>query len=43
MGDYYEGFVADQARDLGCTLEELRAWQPAVVAKKRGGRPRKVA
>lgn len=43
MGDYYEGFVADQARELGFTLADLRNWKPTSVTKKRGGRPRKVA
>ncbi|WP_043458601.1 BREX-2 system adenine-specific DNA-methyltransferase PglX [Azohydromonas australica] len=36
MGDYYASFVADEARGLGCTLDDLRAWKPAVVATKRG-------
>jgi hypothetical protein len=28
MGDYFEGFVQDEARQMGRTIEELRAWQP---------------
>ncbi len=28
MGDYYEGFVQDEARQMGRTIEEVRAWQP---------------
>lgn len=40
MGDYYEGFLSDQARDLGFTVAELRSWQPAVAAARRGRRPR---
>jgi hypothetical protein len=28
MGDYYEGFVRSEARGLGVTLEELKAWKP---------------
>src|SRR5262249_27008107 len=28
MGDYYEGFVQDEARQMGRTIEELRNWQP---------------
>lgn len=43
MGDYYQGFIADQARELGFTLTDLRDWKPAPTAKRRGGRPRKVA
>lgn len=40
MGDYYAAFVRDEARVLGFTLEELRGWQPVVVAKKRGRKPK---
>jgi hypothetical protein len=29
MGDYYEGFVCAEARGLGVTVEELKAWKPA--------------
>jgi hypothetical protein len=36
MGDYYRAFVTEEARPLGFTLEDLRAWQPAPVAAKRG-------
>lgn len=36
MGTYYRGFVTDEARELGFTLEDLRAWKPAVTAAKRG-------
>lgn len=43
MGDYYEGFVADQARELGFTLADLRDWKPTATAKRRSGRPRKAA
>ncbi|RZS57943.1 BREX-2 system adenine-specific DNA-methyltransferase PglX [Sphaerotilus mobilis] len=43
MGDYFQGFVTDQARELGCTLEELRGWKPQAGAKRRGGRPKKEA
>jgi hypothetical protein len=38
MGDYYRDFVSDEARALGFTLDDLRAWKPAVVAAKRGRR-----
>jgi hypothetical protein len=33
MGDYFEGFVNEEARNLGKTLAEIKAWVP----------PRKVA
>jgi hypothetical protein len=36
MGTYYKGFVTEEARALGFTLDDLRAWKPAVVAAKRG-------
>jgi hypothetical protein len=36
MGDYYESFVSDEARALQFTLDDLRAWKPAVTATKRG-------
>lgn len=39
MGSYYRSFVTEEARALGFTLEDLRAWQPAVPARRRG-RPR---
>jgi hypothetical protein len=28
MGDYFEGFVNEEARALGKTLDEIRAWTP---------------
>jgi hypothetical protein len=36
MGDYYESFVADEARALQFTLDDLRTWKPAVTTAKRG-------
>jgi hypothetical protein len=38
MGTYYRGFVQDETRALGFTLDDLRAWRPAAVAAKRGRR-----
>ncbi len=35
MGDTYEGFVRDEARGLGVTLEELKAWKPAMAPTRR--------
>jgi hypothetical protein len=29
MGDYFEGFVQDEARQLGRTTDEVRVWQPS--------------
>lgn len=39
MGDYFEGFILEEARGLGMTLDAVRAWQPAEKAK--GGRKKK--
>jgi len=35
MGDYFESFVVDEARALGWTLEDLRAWRPAAAPARR--------
>lgn len=34
MGDFYAGFLADEARALGFTLGDLSAWQPAARARR---------
>ena len=39
MGDYYAGFVDQEARSLGFTLDDLRHWQPPVTTAKRGRKP----
>lgn len=36
MGTYYRGFVNEETRALGFTLDDLRAWKPVVTAAKRG-------
>ena len=36
MGTYYRSFVNEEARALGFTLDDLRAWKPAVTTAKRG-------
>jgi len=28
MGDYFEGFITEEARGLGKTIDEIKAWQP---------------
>lgn len=38
MGDYYDGFVRDEAKALGVTLEALKGWKPVVTAARRGRR-----
>lgn len=35
MGTYYRGFVSDEARALGFTLDALRAWKPAKAPSRR--------
>lgn len=36
MGNYYRGFVEEEARALGYTLDDLRNWAPAKVTARRG-------
>lgn len=36
MGDYYQGFVVEEARAQGFTLDDLKTWKPAVTAATRG-------
>ncbi len=38
MGEYFEGFIQEEARQLGLTIDELRAWQPARKSPGRRGR-----
>ncbi len=38
MGTYYRGFVNGEARELGSTLDGLRAWKPAAAQFRRGRR-----
>jgi hypothetical protein len=38
MGAYYQGFVAEEARALGFTLDDLQTWKPVVMAATRGRR-----
>ncbi|MBX9764930.1 MAG: hypothetical protein K2Y24_18280, partial [Pseudomonadaceae bacterium] len=41
MGDYYEGFLLEELRNLEITRADLLNWQPVAVAKKTGGRKKK--
>ncbi len=41
MGDYYEGFVLEELRNLEITRADLLKWQPAAIASKGGGRKKK--
>ena len=38
MGDYFEGFVQEEARQLGKTLDEIKAWQPPALRSRRKAR-----
>ena len=38
MGDYFEGFINEEARQLGKTIPEIKAWQPPQRASGRGRR-----
>lgn len=38
MGHYYKGFVSEEARAQGFTLDDLKAWKPVVTATPRGRR-----
>ena len=40
MGAYYKGFVSEEARSHGFTLDDLRGWRPAAAAQARRGRRR---
>ena len=35
MGDYFTGFVDEEVRALGFTLEDVRAWQPPARNSRR--------
>jgi hypothetical protein len=36
MGDYFEGFIQEEARQMGKMLNEIKAWEPPI--KKRRGK-----
>jgi Domain of unknown function (DUF7008) len=38
MGDYFRDFVREEARTLGVTVEQIRAWQPPTKGSKRKNR-----
>ena len=38
LKDLFEGFLQEESRNLGLTLDELRAWQPMPRAASRGRR-----
>lgn len=38
MGHYYKGFVSEEARAQGFTLDDLKAWKPTATVATRGRR-----
>jgi hypothetical protein len=42
MGDYFQDFLAEEARARGLTLDALRGWRPAEQPKARRRRNSKV-
>ncbi len=38
MGEYFEGFLQEESRNLGLTLDVIKAWQPP---QRTRGRSRK--
>ena len=43
MGDYFEGFIDEEARSLSLTQEAIRAWAPPAGRARRGNRRRSSA
>jgi hypothetical protein len=35
MGDYFEGFIQEEARQMGQTLDQIRAWEPPRTTRRR--------
>jgi hypothetical protein len=35
MGDYFEGFIQEEARQIGKTLDQIRAWEPPKKTMRR--------
>ncbi|HUY32639.1 MAG TPA: BREX-2 system adenine-specific DNA-methyltransferase PglX [Pirellulales bacterium] len=36
MGDYFDGFISEEARQMGKTVPEITAWEPPKKAGRRG-------
>jgi len=34
LGDFFRSFAEEEARRMGKTLEEVRAWQPPAAVKR---------
>jgi hypothetical protein len=39
MGEFYEGFLDEEARALGLTRDAIRSWTPPAAVSRRRGRP----
>jgi hypothetical protein len=39
MGDYFEGFMQEEARQMGQTLDQIRAWEPPKKTERRRKQP----
>ncbi|MFZ4083669.1 MAG: hypothetical protein ACOYKN_20745, partial [Pirellula sp.] len=37
MGDYFEGFVNEEARNMGKTLQEIKDWVPPAKGQRGRG------
>lgn len=35
MGDYFEGFIQEEARQIGKTLDEIKNWKPPKKSAKK--------
>ena len=35
MGDYFEGFIQEEARQMGKTLDQIRTWEPPKTTARR--------
>ena len=35
LGDYFENFIEDEARNLDMTLDDVRNWEPPKKVKKK--------
>jgi hypothetical protein len=40
MGDYFEGYLTEEAKALGQSVDQVMAWTPPEQARRRGGRRR---
>jgi hypothetical protein len=41
MGEYFEGFIQEESRNMGKTLDEIKAWQPPQRSRGRAAKKNK--